>query len=109
MGQSKNALVWAAFIVALPVAASAQPLSGPLNYGVKNMTFDLWCQETQRYSPERCGARSPADEKAFENYRAAIERYELEHLKQIQREQQIRERTNRDPTGTVAGKRDGLP
>jgi hypothetical protein len=43
---------------ALPMAA-AQPLSGPLNYNVKNMTFDLWCLETQRYAPERCQAARP--------------------------------------------------
>jgi hypothetical protein len=93
---------------ALPMAA-AQPLSGPLNYNVKNMTFDLWCLETQRYAPERCQARSPADVKAFEDYRAAIERYELNHLKDVQRQQQFQERINRDPTSTAASNRDSTP
>ena len=98
-----------AALAALPAASWAQPLSGPLNYNVKNMSFDLWCQETMRYSQERCTARNPADEKAFEDYRAAIERYELNHLKDIQRQQQIQERTNRDPTATVSGKLDSVP
>ena len=106
---TKSSGIWLGLaLTLLPAFASAQPLQGPLNYGVKNMSFDLWCAETQRYPAERCAARSPADELAFENYRAAIERYELEHLKQVQREYEIRERTNRDPTSTVSRKTDGF-
>ena len=52
--------------------AAAQPLSGPLNYNVKNMTFDLWCLETQRYPQERCQARSPADVKAWRRANAGM-------------------------------------
>jgi hypothetical protein len=99
---------WSVAAVA-QTSAAGPPLSPPLNFGVKTMSFDLWCQETQRYSQERCAARSTADQKAFEDYRAAIERYEIQHLKEVQREYEIRERTNRDPTSTVGGKRDGLP
>ena len=103
------ALLQAGFLMALSAAAAAQPLSGPLNYNVKNMTFDLWCLETQRYPQDRCQARSPADVKAFEDYRAAIERYELNHLKDVQRQQQFQERINRDPTSTASGLRDSTP
>ena len=106
----RPAAIWlGALTLALwPAFVSAQPIQAPLNFSVKNMNFDLWCADTQRYAPERCAARSAADEKAFEDYRAAIERYEIQHLKQVQREQEIRERTNRDPTGTVSRKGDGF-
>jgi hypothetical protein len=99
---------WSAAALA-QTSANGPPLSPQLNFSVKNMSFDLWCQDTQRYAPERCAQRSPADLKAFEDYRSAIERYEIQHLKEVQREYEIRERTNRDPTSTVSGKRDGLP
>jgi len=87
----------------------AQPLSGPLNYDVKTLTFELWCQETQRYPVSRCEARRPADVAAFEGYRAAIERYELEYLKQVNRERQIRESVNRDPMQSATSRQDSGP
>ena len=87
----------------------AQPVSGPLNYDVKTMTFELWCQETQRYAPERCQARRPADVAAFESYRAAIERYELQYLKQVDRERQIRDAVNRDPMQSATKRQDSGP
>jgi hypothetical protein len=73
------------------------------------MDFDLWCQQTQRYSADRCAARRAEDVRAFEDYRSSIERYEIDHLKQVQKDQEIRTRTNRDPTQTVTGRQDGLP
>ena len=82
---------------------------GTSTFNVQNMDFDLWCQQTQRYAADRCAARRPEDVKAFEDYRASIERYELDHLKQVQREQEVRTRINRDPSQTVVGKQDGLP
>ena len=100
MRTTKVALVFSALALFGSGTTLAQPLSAPLNYDVKNMTFELWCQETQRYPIERCQARRPADVKAFEDYRAAVERYELQYLKQIQRERQIRDAINRDPTAT---------
>lgn len=102
-------LLGAAAFALLPGLASAQPLSAPLNFDIRNMSFDLWCQGTQRYSAERCQARGAADQRAFQEYRAAIERFEIERLKQVRREEQIRERTGRDPTSTVANKRSGFP
>lgn len=82
---------------------------GTPTFNVQNMDFDLWCQQTQRYPAERCSARRPEDVKAFEDYRATVERYELDFLKQQDRDQQVRARINRDPTQTVTGKQDGLP
>jgi hypothetical protein len=87
----------------------AQPASGPLNYDVKNMTFEMWCQETQRYPADRCQARRQADLTAFENYRAAIERYELQYLKQVEREKQIRDSVTRDPTQSATSRQDSVP
>ena len=82
---------------------------GTPTFNVRTLDFDLWCQQTQRYPAERCTARRAEDVKAFEDYRASIERYELDFLKQQDREQQVRERINRDPTQTVKGKQDGFP
>ena len=102
-------LVISAFTLIGPGAALAQPLTGPLNYDVKNMTFEIWCQETQRYAADRCQARRPADLAAFENYRAAIERYELQYLKQVERERQIRDSVTRDPTQSATSRQDSVP
>ena len=106
---AKAALFLFAAGAVLAAAAAAQPLSGPLNYNVKTMTFDSWCQETQRYAADRCLARQPADVKAFEDYRSAVERYELQHLKQVQRERDTRDSVNRDPAQAVRGRQDSTP
>ena len=108
MTKSREILFAVAAFALWPGLAASQPLSAPSNFGVKSITFDTWCQDRMRYSADRCAARSAADEKAFTDYRSAIERYEIEHLKQVQREYDIRERTNRDPTATVSNKRDGF-
>lgn len=83
--------------------------TGQSNYNVKNMDFDLWCQQTQRYETNRCEARRPEDVKAFEDYRTAVERYELDFLKQQQRDNQFRAQVSRDPLQNVQSKQDGLP
>jgi len=82
---------------------------GTTTFNVRNIDFDLWCQQTQRYAADRCAARRAEDVKAFEDYRASIERYELDYLKQQQKEQEVRSRINRDPSQTVTGKQDGFP
>jgi hypothetical protein len=61
------------------VGASAQ---GSRNYNVQTMNFDLWCQEQARLPPERCDKRLPDDDKAFNEYRIKIERYEIPYLQQ---------------------------
>jgi len=109
MRPNTRSLLVSALAVLGSGAALAQPLSGPLNYDVKNMTFEMWCQETQRYPAERCLARSQADLTAFENYRAAIERYELQYLKQLERERQIRDSVTRDPTQAATSRQDSVP
>lgn len=99
---------------ALPVAPGVdlsigQGYNGQSSLNVRQMDFDLWCQQTQRYEADRCIARRAEDVKAFEDYRTSIERYELDYLKQIQRSQDAQVRTNRDPLQNVRGKQDGLP
>ena len=110
MGHSRTSFAVVAALLFLGSAtASAQPLSGPLNYDVKTLTFELWCQETQRYPQDRCDARRPADVAAFEAYRASIERYELQYLKQMDRERQIRESVTRDPMASTTNRQDAGP
>ena len=109
MGQTRIPLIVSAILLLGSGVSLAQPLSGPLNYDVKTLTFELWCQETQRYPAERCDARRPADLAAFEAYRASIERYELQYLKQVDRERQIRDSVNRDPMQSTISRQDSGP
>lgn len=109
MGPTRFPLLSSALLLLVSGASLAQPLSGPLNYDVKTLTFELWCQETQRYPVERCDARRPADVAAFEAYRASIERYELQYLKQADRERQIRDSVNRDPMQSTINRQDSGP
>src|SRR5215510_3832179 len=109
MGHTRIPLLFSAFLLLGSATSLAQPLSGPLNYDVKTLTFELWCQETQRYPAERCNAMRPADVAAFEAYRASIERYELQYLKQADREKQIRDSVNRDPLSSTINRQDSGP
>lgn len=52
------------------------------NYPVKEMNFDLWCQEQANLPPDRCDKRTPEDEATFEAYRAKVEAYEIPYLQQ---------------------------
>ena len=99
----------AALAQSLPAAPGRDLSIGSSTYNVRSMDFDLWCQQTQRYTAERCAARRAEDVKAFEDYRSSIERYELDYLKQVQKDQELRARTNRDPSQTVTGRQDGVP
>ena len=68
--------------------AAATAVSGPAlaqrngNLPVKEMNFDLWCQEQAGLPVERCDKRSQQDEAAFEAYRAKVEAYEIPYLQQ---------------------------
>jgi hypothetical protein len=52
------------------------------NYQVKEMNFDLWCQEQAGLPVERCDKRTAPDEAAFEAFRAKVEAYEIPYLQQ---------------------------
>lgn len=71
-------------------------LGGRQNYNLQSMNFDLWCQETRRYPVDRCDARLPDDQREFEDYRALIERYELQYLMEQERDAEAAERIDRD-------------
>ena len=92
--------------LAFPVLA--QPFTTPYssalrNYNVRSMSFSLWCQQTQRYPLERCEERRPEDVQTFEDFRALIERYEIQYLKKVERDLAARERSKFDLTETVRG------
>lgn len=50
------------------------------NYPVKQMNFDLWCQEQARLPVARCDKRTPEDQANFQAYRAKVEAYEIPYL-----------------------------
>lgn len=93
----------------LSIAPNVDAATGQTGYNVRTLDFDLWCQQTQRYEIDRCNARRPEDVKAFEDYRTAVERYELDYLKQQQRYDEFRARTTQDPLQNVQSKQDGIP
>ncbi len=66
------------------------------NYNVQSMNFDLWCQETRRYPVDRCDARLPEDQREFEDYRALIERYEMQYLMEQKRNAEAAESIDRN-------------
>jgi len=76
----------------LPAAAVFVLLVAPANaqqqttYDVKTINFDLWCQEQENLPPDRCDKRLPEDEQKFEAFRAKIEKYEISHLQDKERE-----------------------
>jgi len=108
-GDFTKSAIFSVALLAIAGSAFAQPLSGPSNYDVKNMSFDTWCQETRQYSADRCHARRPDDVKVFEDYRSVIERYELEYLKRGQQNEELRADINRDPMQTVQGLQHASP
>ena len=89
------------------VQVGAQPLTTPQNFGIRTMSFELWCQQLQRLSAERCMQRRPEDLKAFNEYRQIVERYELQHLRQVQKDRDLDTLTH-DPMSTVFDKSIGI-
>jgi hypothetical protein len=69
---------------ALLAAAIAMPAAAQRNGNlpVKEMNFDLWCQEQAGLPAERCDKRTAQDEAAFESYRSKVEAYEVPYLQQ---------------------------
>ena len=68
-------------------AISATAQTPPTSYKLHEMNFDMWCQETKHYPPERCDKRLPEDDQAFQAYRRSIEKYELPYLERQRQEQ----------------------
>lgn len=74
-------------IALLPSAASAADPAHP--YNVEIQSFDMWCQETQHYDPDRCDARAAADVDEYDHWRATIERYQIPYLKRVEQEENL--------------------
>ena len=85
-------------IVAVLVSAEAegQTLSAPSTFGSTTMSFEVWCAETQRYAADRCRARRPEDMKAYEDYRAVIERYDRQYGKEKAKDRDATKYRDRD-------------
>ena len=73
-----------------------QSLGGRQSYNVWPMNFDLWCQETQRYSVDRCDERQPEDLREFQEYRSLIGRYEMQYLLEQRRAAEAEQRADRN-------------
>jgi hypothetical protein len=60
-------------------------------------SFDMWCQDMKLYPAQRCHSRQPDDLKAYEQYRAAAERYAEQRVQAAKRDQQLNQKLNSDP------------
>jgi hypothetical protein len=78
MNRMNRIVLAAAMAIACVLPAVAQRT----NYPVKEMNFDLWCQEEAGLPPERCDKRTDQDNAAFEAYRSKVEAYEIPYLQQ---------------------------
>jgi len=78
--------------VLLAAASGTAALAQPQTYDVKSLDFDLWCQEVQRWPVARCDARSEQDWEVFLVYRAAVERYEIQYLKDRRDDAELKKR-----------------
>jgi len=91
------------FVVgAVCALAGIAPIAPPLaqrgtRYDVKSVNSDLWCQEQAKLPVARCDQRLPEDEATFNAYRATIEKYETDYIKEKNSEQNFnRAIINRD-------------
>jgi hypothetical protein len=82
-GMGRAFLLASATVLAFALAPA---LAQQANYDVKTINFDLWCQEQANLPAERCDKRLPEDEKDYETFRNTIEKYEVSHLKDKQKE-----------------------
>jgi hypothetical protein len=101
-----NRILLGAFVVlscALPAAAQRAL------YDVKEMNFDLWCQEQAGLPAERCDKRTAQDNAAFEAYRAKVEAYEIPYLQQKDKELRLdRDILRGDPVDNPVSKDAGV-
>ena len=106
MKAARTLLVVGLIAVASPAAAQP-PLAG---YKLHEMNFDMWCQETKHYPPERCDKRLPKDNTAFEAYVSTVEKYEVPYLQKQQQKQQFnRDIMHNDPIDNPQGPGDNTP
>ena len=92
----KTAVIGVIVAVLVSGDAEGQIVSAPGTFGGATMSFEVWCEQTQRYAADRCRARRPEDMKAYEDYRAVIERYDLQYGKEKEKERDATKYRDRD-------------
>lgn len=75
------------------IAARAQDTNHP-----DVLNFDMWCLEMQMYDVERCDARRPGDLRDYQDYVTSTERFLSEKRAGQNKDQELRDLLNRDPT-----------
>ena len=68
------------------------------------MSFDMWCLEMKLLPSARCDVRRPDDVKAYEQYRAEVEKFDSAKTSRAQRDQELQQKLNPDP-----GPKSGMP
>jgi hypothetical protein len=76
-------------------ALQSEAQSGSLK--LREINFDMWCQEHRHLPPARCDKRLPQDDAAFQQYVNTIERYETQRLNSEAQERSIGRMINADP------------
>jgi hypothetical protein len=84
--RTRGALLLTAFALTATQAFAQTP---PTSYKLTNQNFDMWCQETKHYPPERCDKRLPEDDAEFKEFRQTVETYELQRLQQQRQGQEL--------------------
>lgn len=81
---------WAKWVLAAALCAAAGQADAQARLlKLRNINFDMWCQETQHLPPERCDKRLPQDDADFQAYVDTIERYETQKLNNEARERRF--------------------
>lgn len=87
-------------VFAFALHAEAQTSRLPL----REINFDMWCQEHQHLPPARCDKRLPDDDAAFRAYVDTIEQYETQQLNSQARDRRLGHMIDRaDPMDHPAG------
>jgi hypothetical protein len=89
----KLGLLVGAALCASTVQSEAQSCSLKL----REINFDMWCQEHRHLPPARCDKRLPQDDAAFRQYVNTIEHYEIQKLNSEAQERSISRVINADP------------
>jgi hypothetical protein len=59
-------------------------------------SFDMWCLEMKLYPSQRCDARHLEDMKAYEQYRADVEKFDNARNARAERDRALQQKLNPD-------------
>jgi hypothetical protein len=59
-------------------------------------SFDMWCLEMKLYASQRCDARRSDDVKAYEQYRADVEKFDSARNTRAERDRELQQKLNPD-------------